>query len=345
MTTMSACFWGVRGSVPSPITNAAIEEKLVTVLLQAILSGELPDGPEEARQWIREKVAFRDRATYGGNTTCVEVRLGDYLVILDMGTGLRELGLGLMGETFKKKGLKGTILQSHVHWDHIQGYPFWSQLYMQRTLVQNDFSFFGGREWDKSLEEVLRGQMNPPVFPVDHRELELTSLQMRFDTVYDGKKILLLDEAEHEMLSAGIPVAKRNVVCRKLNHPQETYGYRIEFGGKVLVFCTDHEPFAGQEPHRGLVELAKGADLFITDCQYTLDEYDGAGNKVQKHGWGHSFPEYIAKVASVAGVKKVVTTHHDPQASDARIEEIAAAVEKLSGITTVPAYEGLTLSC
>jgi len=337
--SMTARFWGVRGSVPSPITNAAIEEKLVTVLQQAIQSGELPEGPEEARQWIREKVPFRDRATYGGNTTCVEVRADSQLIILDMGTGLRELGLGLMGETIKSRGVEGTILQSHVHWDHIQGYPFWPQLYMPRAVFNNSFRFFGGRAWDKSLEEVLRGQMNPPVFPVDHVELEETSLKMSFDTVYDGKKIDIatyLHEHAHKTVRA---------TARKLNHPQETYGYRIEHQGKVLVFCTDHEPYAGREPHRGLLDLAKDADLFITDCQYSHDEYAGVGGKVQKFGWGHSYPEYIAQVASMAGVKKVVTTHHDPQASDARIEEIAEAVEKMSGITTAPAYEGLVLAC
>jgi len=341
MSTISARFWGVRGSVPSPVTNAAIEDKLVAALTQAVASRELPAGPEEARRWIREKLAFKDRATYGGNTTCVEVRVGGELIILDMGTGLRELGLGLLGETFKNKGLKGTILQSHVHWDHIQGYPFWPQLYMPRTLVQNAFSFYGGRAWDKSLEEVLRGQMNPPVFPVDHLELEQTSLKMSFDTVYDGKKIEI--DSYFDAMRPGPALV--TVACRKLNHPQETYGYRIEYGGKVLVFCTDHEPYAGNEPPRGLLDLAKGADLFITDCQYTHDEYAGVGGKVQKHGWGHSFPEYIAQVASLAGVKKVVTTHHDPMASDAHIEEIAQAVEKMSGITTVPAYEGLVLEC
>ncbi|MEK7546382.1 MAG: MBL fold metallo-hydrolase [Patescibacteria group bacterium] len=339
MSALTVRFWGVRGSVPSPITNAAIEEKMVEVARKAIVKFKIRDGhvpDEEVLEWMRSSIPFRDRATYGGNTTCVEVRVGGELIILDMGTGLRELGLSLMGETRKYGGLKGTILQSHVHWDHIQGYPFWPQLYIPRTAVQNEFMFYGGREWDKSLEEVLRGQMNPPVFPVDHRELEMTSLKMNFDTVYDGKKIII----------SQLPEADRvRVTCRKLNHPQETYGYRIEHRGKVLAFCTDHEPYAGNEPPRGLLELAKDADVFITDCQYSHDEYAGVGGKVQKHGWGHSYPEYIAKVADMAKVKKVVTTHHDPQASDARIEEIAEAVEKMSGITTVPAYEGLIIGC
>jgi ribonuclease BN (tRNA processing enzyme) len=337
MSVITVRFWGVRGSVPAPLTPAQVEDKVVDAVEAALTSDELFDRPattESIRAWVRGNLGFSERSTYGGNTTCVEVRCGDALIILDMGTGLRELGLGLLGETIKNKGLKGTIFQSHVHWDHIQGYPFWSQLYMPRERFDNRFDFYGGRGWDASLEEVLRGQMNPPVFPVDHRELEETSLKMKFATVFDGMRVELKD-------GAGNPIV---VTARKLNHPQETYGYRIEYLGKVVTFCTDHEPYAGREPHRGLVDLARGADLFITDCQYTHDEYAGVGGKVQKFGWGHSFPEYIAQVADAAKAKKVITTHHDPQASDRRIEEIASAVEKMSSVATVPAYEGLVLN-
>ena len=341
---ITARFWGVRGSVPAPLTPAQVQEKIKWGILGALRDRELSSSFNErlVEEWLA-KSNVANRATYGGNTTCVEVRVGGELVILDMGTGLRELGLGLMGETIKKGGLKGTILQSHVHWDHIQGYPFWPQLYMPRAAFRNDFAFYGGLDWEKSLHLALRDQMSSPMFPVPHLEIEQTGMRMGFNTVHDGKKIEIRTQGDDDM--HGPTPAARTVLCRKLNHPQETYGYRLEYGGKILVFATDHEPYGGKEPHRGLLALAKDADVFITDCQYTLDEYDGAGGKVQKHGWGHSYPEYIARVADMAKVKKVVTTHHDPQASDVRIEEIARAVEELSGITTVPAYEGLVLEC
>lgn len=340
MTTLTARFWGVRGSVPAPVTNAAIEDKIVESIDLLLDKGGITmnnacDG-DLVRERLRQHVPFAKRATYGGNTTCVEVRAGGDLIILDMGTGLRELGVGLLGETFKNGGLRGTILQSHVHWDHIQGYPFWPQVYMPRKLVDNAFSFYGGLDWNRSLEEVLRGQMNAPMFPVDHRELEQTGMRMAFNTVFDGKEISI----PHSSGNGDI-----RILCRKLLHPQETYGYRIEYGGKVVAFCTDHEPYATDVPHRPLVELAKGADIFITDCQYTHDEFAGVGGKVQKMGWGHSFPEYVARVAQEARSKRVVTTHHDPASSDARIEEIAQAVTEMGGVPALPAHEGLVVEC
>lgn len=339
MSNLTVRFWGVRGSVPAPISNAAIEEKIVNAIEAAVVDGSLLNRPvndASIREWVRSKLGFAERATFGGNTTCVEVRAGGDLIILDMGTGLRELGVGLMGETLKNRGLRGTILQSHVHWDHIQGYPFWPQVYMPRKVFDNSFTFYGGLDWNQSLESVLRGQMNAPLFPVDHRELEQTGMRMGFNTVYDGKEISI----PHSSGNGDI-----RIFCRKLLHPQETYGYRIEYGGKVVAFCTDHEPYATDVPHRGLVELAKGADIFITDCQYTHDEFAGVGGKVQKMGWGHSFPEYIARVAQEARAKRVVTTHHDPQSSDERIIEIAQAVEEMGGSPTVAAHEGLVLEC
>lgn len=329
---ISVRFWGVRGSVPSPITPAALEAKVLAALAAGQEHPLPPKGdPEALKAWARRHLPFEARSTFGGNTTCVEVRCGDELLILDMGTGIRELGLALMPQTLADRGIRGTILQSHVHWDHVQGYPFWPQLYMPRNVFDNRFSFFGGKEWDRSLEDALRGQMHAPMFPVDHRELERTALRMSFDTVWDGRVITLP--------SAGGDV---RILCRKLNHPQETYGYRIEHRGAVVAFCTDHEPYAGI--HRPLVELAEGADLFITDCQYTYHEYAGEGGKVQKLGWGHSYPEYVAQVAQLAKAKKVVTTHHDPSASDEHVASIAAAVASLSGVPTVPAHEGLTLA-
>lgn len=329
---MKVKFHGVRGSVPSPLTPAQVEAKIVDALQYfAINSQELGKlgSKAEIEKYLRNEFTFAQRSTFGGNTTCVEVRVGqgNKLIVLDMGTGIRELGMSLMGDTIANKGLHGTILQSHVHWDHIQGWPFFGQIYMPRYQFDNFFTFHGGKDWDKSLDDALRGQMNPPMFPVDHRELEKTGMRMEFDTVWDGKEFLVED-------------GRAKVLARKLNHPQETYGYRIDDYGKSIAFCTDHEPYAAL--HKPLVELAKNVDIFITDCQYTYHEYAGLKG-VPKLGWGHSFPEYIAQVAIEAKPKLIVTTHHDPSASDEHITNIAAEVEKLSGIKTIAAYEGLVL--
>src|SRR5206468_2535106 len=161
--------WGVRGSVPAPLTGAKVQAKVAQALSIAMRQG-LPADEASIAAWMQEQLPFIARSTFGGNTSCVEVRCGEQLFINDMGTGLRELGVALLPEMFRSKGIQGHILCSHVHWDHIQGFPFWAQLYFPRTQFDNRFTFHGGLAWKKSLEEVLRGQMNEPVFPVDFEE-------------------------------------------------------------------------------------------------------------------------------------------------------------------------------
>ncbi|MFH0830954.1 MAG: MBL fold metallo-hydrolase [Parcubacteria group bacterium] len=325
-------FWGVRGSIPAPLTIQSLQQKLVGALRTAQRSAPpQAASDEDLLRWMEENLDFCVHSTIGGNTTCVEVRCDDALIILDMGSGIRALGMALVPEILKNKRLYGTILQSHVHWDHIQGLPFWAPLYMPRENFDTRFSFYGGKDWDKKLEGVLRMQMRPPYFPVPWGEIEQVALQMKFFSVCDGKTFLLT--------SARAPI---KVTCRKLNHPQETFGYRIEYCGKVLAFCTDHEPYPAL--HRGLVDLAQQADIFVTDCQYSYDEYCGK-KCVPKLGWGHAFPKYIAEVAATAQPKLVVTTHHDPESSDAHIVALAREIEELSSVRTIPAYEGLQLQC
>jgi len=366
---MKVKFWGVRGSTPAPITGKQVETKITEATTRFAKDLKdpdylsLPSIPDEGniKKWVHE-LPFSQRATYGGNTSCVEVRCGDQLLILDMGTGLRGLGNSLMPEMFKTGGVKGTILQSHVHWDHIQGFPFFVPLYMPNAKFGNHFTFYGGKEWDGSLEEVLQGQMDHPVFPVKIAEIQQTGMKMDFHTVHDGFEFeVVTGPGEIDRVGNHPPVYPKAVIqCRKLNHPQETFGYRITHYGPpkrdasgwapptgpklaTIAYCTDHEPYGGSVVHGGLLELAKDADILITDCQYSHDEYCGKSGGVQKMGWGHSYPEYIAEVAKAANCKSVVTFHHDPSSDDVRIEELAAKVEEESGIRTVPAYEGLEI--
>lgn len=317
--TINIKFWGVRGSVPSPLTP----EQVTLKVKQAI---------ELSKQGLL--IPFEIESTYGGNTTCVEVNCGSELFILDMGTGVRELGKVQLQEAFKTKILNGTILQSHVHWDHIQGFPFWGPLYLPRTDFSCTFDFFGGKQWDSQLDLVYRAQMDSPNFPVNLQELEQTAMHMNFKTIYDGWN------KEFHYNSNG---SKVKVLARKLNHPQETFGYRIEYQGKSMAFTTDHEPYYGNMIPKPLAALVKDVDVWITDCQYTMHQYLGL-NGPQRGGWGHSTPNYIALVAKECGVKKVITTHHDPDATDLGIKGIAYSVQDDSKIETIPAYEGLELS-
>ncbi len=331
-TSLDLRCWGVRGSVPTPLAGADVEAKVRDVLQRALSSREFSSlSAADLPTWIAREIPFASRSTMGGNTSCVDVRAGDARIILDMGTGIRPLGCALMGDVLRTRRLHGVVLGSHVHWDHIQGFPFWKQVYLPRQDFDVAFDLCGGRAWDKSLEQVLQGQMNAPEFPVDFRELDQIGMRMRFETVYDRWT---------KVIEGGLPVT---VLARKLNHPQETYGFRISVGGRVVAYTTDHEPYAGGLP-RGLVELVRDADLWITDCQYSHAIYTGADGGPQRTGWGHSYPEYIAEIASAAKPHRVLTFHHDPEASDEHIFSLARRVEELSGIPTEPAYEGLAFS-
>ncbi len=330
--TMIVRFWGVRGSVPTPLRGADVLAKIGDVI-QSLRDAGVDLRKIDDLKLYRElmKLPFAMRSTYGGNTTCVEIRCGLDLVICDMGTGIRELGKVLLPEMKEKKGLRGTILQSHVHWDHIQGLPFFGPLYVPREFAKNDFQFFGGKAWEADLETVLRGQMHAPVFPVDFEHIRRTSMSMTFSAIHDRWTRTIKGES-----------GSFDIRARVLNHPQETFGYRVSYKGKVVVFTTDHEPYA--EPDPKLIELVRNADVWITDCQYSHDVYAGANGGIPRLGWGHSFPEYIAATARLAQPKLIVTTHHDPDSDDQAVEVLAKRVAELSAINTIPAYEGLELT-
>ncbi len=325
-------FWGVRGSVPAPLTSADVEGKVREVLKEfhTSPSASLVDVAIDA---LKRCKPF----TYGGNTSCVEVRDGAHIFVLDMGTGLRPFGNSLFPEIFKAKGIAVNFVTSHVHWDHIQGFPFFGPLYLNKEKgFKNSWHFFGGTQWQKTVETCLRGQMDPPTFPVSWKEIEQTTHQMTSKSVHDGLVLRMKDGPA--------------MVFGKLNHPQETYGIRLEFpGDAVIAYTTDNEPYDPTRPDPRLVALAQGADVWITDCQYTQDQYNGIEGGVPRHGWGHSYPEAIAATALQAKAKHVILFHHDPASSDEKITEMRAHTEKLiregGGEQQVTAaWEGLELA-
>lgn len=327
-------FWGVRGSVPSPLTGTDVRNKIHTALTKYKQAGH----PENLLDFFKESSANPAWGTYGGNTSCVEVVSDGARFILDMGTGIRPLGNSLIGEMLKNKGLEVVFLLSHLHWDHIQGLPFFAPLFANKeTGIKNGWLFYGGTDWQKTAEACMRGQMNPPLFPVSWAEIQKMTHKM---SCYDVHDRISFEPALHGPI----------VTCRKLNHPQETYGWRIHSSkDKVVVYTTDNEPFDPRYPDPPLLELAKNADVWITDCQYTQDVYNGIVGGVPRHGWGHSYPEAVAATAVQAGVKKVVLFHHDPASNDEKIESIQKLTQALiynaGGFTEViAAYEELELS-
>ena len=254
-STFSVRFWGVRGSIPTP-------------------------GPETVG--------------VGGNTSCLEVRCGDRLVIFDGGTGLRALGTLLM----KNLPVKASMFFSHVHWDHIQGFPF----FVPAFVPGNRFDIYGGKNLSSTLAETLHGQMNFPNFPVTLDQMAATMVFHQFE---DGQHVELGDDLKVKGLL--------------LNHPGGSYGYRMEYNGKVLVYCTDTEHRENPDAH--VLELAHNADLLIYDAQYTPEEYAGQEDGIPKKGWGHSTFVEAAKLAELAGASRVILFHHDPTQDDDAVAE------------------------
>lgn len=236
---------------------------------------------------------FRENLRYGGNTACVEVRTaGGDLFVFDCGTGLRPLGKSLL-EEFGHSSIHGFIFLTHYHWDHIHGIPFFEPLYNP----ENYFFFHSFPCQDQSVQRALEEQMSDPYFPVN---MEAMAAHRHF---YD---------LTSDMLSFNDAVLR----TKRLNHPQGCLGYRMESGGRSVVYATDNE-HGVPEFDRNIRELAEGADVLIYDAQYTPLEYVNF-----KKGWGHSTWREGVNVAKDAGVQHLILFHHDPDHNDQFVDSI-----------------------
>ena len=247
-------FWGVRGSTPTP-------------------------QPENLR--------------YGGNTSCVEVRVGDRIYILDCGTGFRVLGHRLARENGNKP-LFAHVFVSHFHWDHIQGMPFFAPLY---DSAESRFVFHSSAR-TRSLRQVMEEQMAAPYFPVNMREMKAVR---EFHDIEEGR--VAFDDAI-------------TIQTMWLNHPQGCLGFRIESKDGVLVYATDNEP-GHYYFDKNLRKLAEGADILIYDAQYLPEEY-----QARKRGWGHSHWREAVNVVMESGAKELILFHHDPDHTDVCIDSV-----------------------
>ena len=269
----SVKFWGVRGSIAVP-------------------------GPRTVR--------------YGGNTSCLEVRCGEHLIILDAGTGIRELGYKLLPEL--PCGIN--IFITHTHFDHICGLPFFVPLFIPGNTID---LWAGHLQPEYALKQVLTEMMMAPLFPVPP-EIFQAGVEYKDFTVGD-------------VLEPHPGVIVRTA---KLNHPNQATGYRIDFAGKSICYITDTEhPEFGRDP--GILELLQGSDLVIYDSMYTDGTYENF------KGYGHSTWEEGVRLVKAAGAKRLVIFHHDPTHDDDMMDAIGLEAEQvLPG--TVVAKEGMTLT-
>jgi phosphoribosyl 1,2-cyclic phosphodiesterase len=270
---------------------------------------------------------------YGGNTTCIEVRSdADDLIILDAGTGIRELGI----ELAQNMPVKCHLFVSHTHWDHIQGVPFFIPLF----VPGNELTIYGPPDplTMTGIEAVLAKQMEYPHFPVRVAELQA---RINYETLSDGQTVDLGFATVSTIL---------------MNHPAMDFGCKVTCDGKTLFFTGDHEPFYNiykpgdddfddyekivRERNQGIVEFIRGVDIFIADSQYTEEEF------TIKQGWGHSTFERTLALAKEAGVGKVYLTHHETTRTDAQIDQIFARLQeewKDSGVDFDMAREGVSI--
>jgi len=275
----------------------------------------------------------------GGNTACVEVWAGGHLIIIDAGTGIIGLGKDLMKKyraSGGKEPIVATVLFSHTHHDHTQGFPFFEPAREGPSVLY----MFGPKTFYEDIEEALARAMLAPSFPVALAELKslkvIGNIEESEIIVLDqgrGPQILNVyrDEREHS------PEAVEISVMRSHAHPKGGVSiYKINWMGKSMVHATDTESYVGGDTR--LIEFARGADLLIHDAQYTNEEYVTD----PKQGWGHSTPEMAIAIAQAAGVKKLVLFHHDPSHDDETLAGIERKAQEAFP-NTILAYEGLTI--
>lgn len=266
---------------------------------------------------VRGSISCPGTATvrYGGNTPCVEMRVGSQRLIFDGGTGLRVLGQALLAEM----PLKAHLFFTHSHWDHIQGFPFFTPAF----VPVNAFDIYGAIAPNGStIEQRLNDQMLHPNFPVP---LQVMGANLNFIDITIGESIHLEEEIVVE--------------TALLNHPGEAVGYRVNWKGYAAAYVTDTEHFPDRLDEN-VLKLARNANVLIYDATYTDEEYHSPNSS--KVGWGHSTWQEAVKVARAANVEKLVIFHHDPLHDDEFMDEMGEEVADAFPNSLI-AREGLSL--
>ena len=253
-----------------------------------------------------------DTVQYGGNTTCIEVRCDDQIFVIDTGTGARRLGSQLLAEAYGE--LELYLFYSHLHMDHIQGFPFFAPIYEPTTTVH----IYSGPPAESTTRGVLTTQMADPSFPVPLEHLRST---LKFHHIERGDTVKL---------------GRVEVQTCELNHPGRAMGIRINHRGKSFVQCSDVE-HRGDEPDNEVVALCRDADVLSYDSTYV------EGPEYQAHkGWGHSTWQHGVKVSDAANVGTFIAFHHDPGHNDAFMDRLAGSLSaKRPG--SLVAKEGMTI--
>ena len=285
---MKVKFWGVRGSIPAPLTPDDYKNKINKIL--SIASKNDISDDDKINDFI-SKLPNHLQTTYGGNTSCVTITTEEISIILDAGTGLRLLGNEIMeGKFHNPRKNEYHLFLSHLHWDHINGLPFFIPLHIGKGKL-NFYSVHEG------YEKILSDQQNAPFFPVS---LESRPIEKEFHHLQEGKEIELGD---------------LKIVAKRLDHPNDSYAFKVTNSlGSIIVYATDCE-YRDKLEIDHYIEFYKNADILIFDSQYLASELS------TKLGFGHSSFEIGIDLAVRSNVKRLVLFHHNHDYKDKTIEE------------------------
>ena len=313
-------FWGTRGSLPAPLRERGVRVKIHDALVAA--RGQTLETETAIDAFIDSRLPFSVRGTFGGNTSCVEIVTGgDEYVICDLGTGVREFGNRVMDEHNPTAKRCFNVFLSHLHWDHIMGFPFFRPAYIPGNLIRI-------HSCHAALSEAMHKQQSEPCFPVDFRALPAT---IEFVALDPGRTYEI----------AGLSVASI-----KQFHAGDSYGYRFSRGDKTIVYSTDCEhKYSNLDQSYPFIAFYRNADVLIFDAMYSLADAISV-----KEDWGHSSNVVAVELAHAAHVKRLVLFHHEPAYDDHMIEEVFAETVRFEEISrpghkveVISAYDGLEL--
>jgi len=316
---MRVRFWGTRGSMPVSLTWLDLRDRLAQALVLA--QGKPLDTMEKAVSFVERELDFSVSHTFGGHSSCVEFETGaDAYFVCDMGSGARPFGAHVLARQAGRPALIN-VFMSHMHWDHIMGFPFFGPAYAPGCRIR----MYGCHP---ELEHALRRQQDPPSFPVPFSQL---GARIEFIRLVPGET----REVDGVRVTPNLQF-----------HSGDSYGFRFEHGGRSFVYNTDseHKLDDNRETQR-IVEFFRGADLVIFDAMYSLAEAVSV-----KADWGHSSNVVGVELCQMAGAKKLALFHHEPANDDAAITRILKDARRLEELTrqarkleVIAAYDGLEI--
>ncbi len=288
---MKVKLWGVRGSHPTPLNSETIENKIIRALTLA-RPGDI-SSEESVKDFVRN-LPVSLKGTYGGNTTCIEVRTSSgEIIIIDCGSGIINLGKELMKEDFATGRGAANIILTHTHWDHVQGIPFFTPFYIKG----NRFNIYSPLH---DVKERVEYQQAETHFPITFNSMAAT--KRFFSVKYD--EVFFINDVK--------------IFTKSMPHPGGAYGVRIEDGESVFVYTSDCE-FSINEIDliHSFKELFENADLLLFDAQYTFQE-----SIIDKISWGHSSASIAIDIAAMNKVKQLILFHHDPNYDDEKLDSV-----------------------